>query len=161
MTEMQELAFKLQLDQLRQRHAKGNPLDGCLLAASSVHAADPKRQTAVIEFLLAAGLPVNESDKNGVTALHRAVRFRNLAAVETLLAAGADVAIVDRKSHSTALHRAVTNSGAPATAGKDDVAVEIVRMLLSHGADPLATNKSGNTPMDYRMSAMMSAAFGK
>jgi tankyrase len=90
---------------------------------------------------------------------HRAVRFRSLCAVDLLLETGADVHLADRKSWSTALHRAVVNSGAPATAGKTDAAIAIVRSLLSHGADSTAKNKKGKTPTDYPMGTKMSLAF--
>ena len=116
---------------------------------------------AVIEYLIDSGVSINEPDKNGVTPLHRAVRFRSLEAVDLLLANGADVHATDRKSQSTALHRAVTNSGAPATAGKTDVAASIVRSLLSHGADPTAKNKKGKSPTDYRISNELLAAFNQ
>ena len=159
MNDAQRLAFELQLDELRQLTSETVDLTGCMLAACSAHDPSPETQTAVIQFLVDAGVSVNETDKNGVTPLHRAVRFRSLCAVEVLLAAGADVHATDRKSQSTPLHRAVVNSGAPATAGKTDVAASIVGTLLSHGADPTAKNKSGKTPTDYRMGAAIASAF--
>ncbi|WP_442507539.1 ankyrin repeat domain-containing protein [Novipirellula sp. SH528] len=159
MNDVQRLAFELQLDELRHLASENHDLAGCMLSACSAHDPAPKTQTAVIQFLIDSGVSVNETDKNGVTPLHRAVRFRSLAAVELLLAAGADVNATDRKSHSTALHRAVTNTGAPSTAGKTDVAILIVQSLLSHGADPTAKNKAGKAPTDYRMGATMSSIF--
>jgi tankyrase len=113
----------------------------------------------VIRFLIDSGVPVNETDANGVTPLHRAVRFRSIGAVDLLLKLGADVHATDRKSHSTPLHRAVTNTGAPATAGKHDLAVRIAESLLSHGADPGARNKNGKTPAEYARTPDMKAVF--
>lgn len=159
MNDIQTLAFELRLDELRQLASEHHDLAGCMLAACSAHDPSPEKQLAVIKFLIGSGVSVNETDKNGVTPLHRAVRFRSLAAVDLLLASSADVRAVDRKSHSTALHRAVTNSGAPATAGKTDVAAAIVRSLLSHGADPAAKNKKGKSPTDYRMSDKIASEF--
>ena len=92
---------------------------------------------------------VNAADKNGVTALHHAVRFRNPTAVKTLIEHGANVNQPCRKSGSTPLHRAVTATGAPGTAGKRQEAMEIIRLLLAAGADPSISNKSGRTPADY------------
>ena len=161
MNDTQRLAFELQLDKLRQRGSEHLDLAGCMLAACSAHDPSPETQLAVIHFLIDSGVSVNETDKNGVTPLHRAVRFRSLVAVDLLLANGADVHATDRKSHSTALHRAVTNSGAPATAGKTDVAAAIVRSLLSHGADPTAKNKKGKSPADYRISDTIALAFNQ
>jgi tankyrase len=157
----QQSAFELDLDRLRRLAAQGQELSGCLLAACSAHSAQPRTQSAVIKFLMDSGVGVNETDKNGVTPLHRAVRFRSLKAVEVLLAGGADINAIDRRSKSTALHRAVTHSGAPATAGKSDIAVAIARLLLTNGADPTVKNKSGKIPADYRISAAMAAALDR
>jgi ankyrin repeat protein len=110
---------------------------------------DPDVQRADIVALLEAGANIQESDKNGVTPLHHAVRFRSPAAVETLLAHGAAVNKACRRSGSTALHRAVTSTGAPSTAGKGTEARQIIEILLRYGADPSIKNKSGKIAADY------------
>ena len=99
--------------------------------------------------LLKSGADIHATDKNGVTALHHAVRFRSPVAVKTLIEHGANVNQVCRKSGSTPLHRAVTTTGAPSTAGKRQEALEIIRLLIAAGADPSITNKSGRKPLDY------------
>ena len=109
----------------------------------------PEKQRKAIESLLATGADIQESDKNGVTPLHHAVRFRSPAAVETLLQHGANVNQVCKRSGSTALHRAVTSTGAPETAGKQDEARQIIELLLQFGADPAIKNKSGKKAVDY------------
>jgi uncharacterized protein len=114
-------------------------------------------QVRAIRYLLKCGVAVNETDKNGVTPLHRAVRFRSPAAVKELIARGADVNAVDSRTRSTPLHRAVTQTGAPATAGKMDSAIEIAKLLLANGADPRIKNKNGKTPIDYARNAEMKA----
>jgi tankyrase len=111
--------------------------------------ADPQRQRAAIQAAIKAGADIHFADKNGVTALHHAVRFRSPAAVETLLENGAEVNRACRRCGSTPLHRAVTSTGAPSTAAKDSEARQIVEILLCYGADPSAKNKSGKTPLDY------------
>ena len=111
--------------------------------------AKPAEQRRRLVALLRAGAHVNATDKNGVSALHHAVRFRNPAAVKTLLEHGANVNLACTKSGSTPLHRAVTATGAPGTAGKREEVLEIVRLLLAAGADPSIANKSGRTPADY------------
>jgi tankyrase len=110
---------------------------------------DPQKQREHILALLAAGADIHETDKNGVTALHHAVRFRSPMAVKTLIKRGANVNQTCRRSGSTPLHRAVTSTGAPGTAGKDKAAKEIIEILLAAGADPSITNKLGKRPMDY------------
>jgi uncharacterized protein len=110
---------------------------------------DPLKQTKEIERLLKAGADLHETDKNGVTPLHTAVRFRSPAAVKALLAHGARVNQVCKRSGSTALHRAVTSTGAPGTAGKKQAVTEIIKLLLKAGADRSIANKSGKVPIDY------------
>jgi len=110
---------------------------------------DPKRQRQAISQLLKAGADIHQTDKNGVTVLHHAVRFRSPSAVRTLLEHGANVDQQCTRSGSTPLHRAVTSTGAPGTAGKVKEAVEIVQTLLEFGADPEIKNKSGKTPLEY------------
>jgi ankyrin repeat protein len=110
---------------------------------------DPKDQRLRLVTLLKAGADVHATDRNGVTALHHAVRFRNPLAVKTLIEYGASVNQVCRKSGSTPLHRAVTSTGAPSTAGKQSEAREIITLLLAAGADTSIRNKLGKTPRDY------------
>lgn len=74
---------------------------------------------------------------------------QNPAAVKTLIEYGADVNQICRKSGSTPLHRAVTSTGAPSTAGKRAEARQIVALLLAAGADPSIRNKRGKKPGDY------------
>ena len=110
---------------------------------------DPATQRAAIEKLLAAGVDLHACDKNGVTALHHAVRFRSPTAVEALLKAGANPNVACKRSGGTPIHRAVTSTGAPGTAGRRTQALEIVKLLLEYGADPEIENRSGKRPADY------------
>lgn len=110
---------------------------------------DPGKQRAEIEALLKAGADIHETDKNGVTPLHHAVRFRSPAAALTLLQHGARVNQACKRSGSTALHRAVTSTGAPDTAGKREEAIQIIKLLMKFGADASVKNKLGKTPADY------------
>src|SRR5688572_5192621 len=111
--------------------------------------ANPTKQRKAIERLLKAGADIQETDKNGVTPLHHAVRFRSPTAVETLLSHGAAVNQACKRSGSTPLHRAVTTTGAPSTAGKNLEVRQLVELLLQFGADPSIKNKSGKTAVDY------------
>jgi tankyrase len=113
--------------------------------------ADSGTQRRAIVALLKAGADIHQTDKNGVTPLHIAVRFRSPAAVETLIEHEARVHQACKRSGSTALHRAVTSTGASATAGKQEQAKAIVALLLllRFGADSKVKNKLGKTPADY------------
>src|SRR6202008_1727829 len=86
---------------------------------------DPAEQSRQISRLLKAGADIHATDKNGVTALHHAVRFRSPTAVKTLIEHGANVDQACRRNGSTPLHRAVTQTGAPGTAGRGNAAREI------------------------------------
>ena len=66
---------------------------------------------------------------------------------KTLIEHGANVNLACHKTGSTPLHRAVTQSGAPGTAGKRQEALEIVGLLIAAGADPSSLNKSGCLPI--------------
>jgi tankyrase len=109
----------------------------------------PADQRKRLEKVLDAGADIHATDKNGVTALHHAVRFRSPAAVKTLIEYGANVNQACRRNGSTPLHRAATQTGAPGTAGKQNAAQEIAKALLDAGADPSIRNKSGKRPIDY------------
>jgi ankyrin repeat protein len=117
-----------------------------ICAQQNPNSADQRKRLIT---LLRSGADINATDKNGVTALHHAVRFRSPTAVRTLIEHGANVNQVCWKSGSTPLHRAVTQTGAPSTAGRRQEALEIIRLLIAAGADPSITNKSGRKPADY------------
>lgn len=118
---------------------------------------NPRQQCQRLIGLLESGADIHATDKNGVTALHHAVRFRSPAAVRTLIEHGANVNQTCRRSHSTPLHRAVLQTGAPGTAGKHREALQIIRLLLEAGADPSIPNKAGKCPCDYATSEEIKA----
>lgn len=125
----------------------------------------PAEQRTQLLRALEDGADVHATDKNGVTALHHAVRFRSPTAVKTLLEHGANVNQACRRNGSTPLHRAVTQTGAPGTAGRGGVVVEIVRLLIAAGADPSIANKLGKRPADYvkdeEIKSLLSGGSGK
>jgi cytohesin len=94
-------------------------------------------------LLLDLGADPNARNWDDVTPLHQAVRARNLAVVEVLLARGADANARDGQRGSTPLRRAVSGTGAGATAGSAALMVPLTRILLKYGADPDARDKRG------------------
>ena len=128
---------------------KNPPAHGELSDVCCQQNADPEKQRQAIEVLLKAGADIQETDKNGVTPLHFAVRFRSPAAVEALLCHGANANQTCKRSGSTPLHRAVTSTGAPSTAGKLKEVKRIIELLRKFGADPSIRNKIGKRPVDY------------
>jgi uncharacterized protein len=118
-------------------------------AKGAHHASRQSWVEAYVKALLKSGGDVNQTDKNGVTPLHHAVRFRSPAAVRALLEHGARVNQACTRSGSTPLHRAVTSTGAPGTAGKQEEAIQIIDILLEFGANAALKNKLGKKPADY------------
>ena len=96
-----------------------------------------------VQCLLDIGANVNyqDDDDNGFTALMWAVLINNIDIIRQLLQAGADVHIQD-KDGATALILACAGSGwwdlPPDVHRLSDDYRDTVRLLLSHGADPLA-----------------------
>jgi len=92
-------------------------------------------QADVIRDLIHAGAEPNALDKSGVAPIHRAVRCRCSAAVEALLDNGADPRLRNG-SGSTPLHLAVldTGRGGSGLPESRDAQIQIIRMLLTHGA---------------------------
>jgi hypothetical protein len=107
-------------------------------------------QVKTIRCLLNAGGDLHAVDKNGATALHRAVRTRSAAAVECLLEAGADPSARNRPG-STPFHLAVQNTG---RGGSGDPAAktaqrQIIQSMLAHQASPTMKDARGKSVMDW------------
>jgi ankyrin repeat protein len=95
---------------------------------------NPRRQAAVIAYLIEAGADPNATASGGVTPLHRAVRNRCTPAVRALLAAGADPHQMN-DSGSTAFTLAewtTGRSGSGSAEAKREQA-NIIRLLASTG----------------------------
>jgi hypothetical protein len=93
-----------------QNHRRSSPLHYAADGYINGPAWNAKRQVTTIHRLLEAGADIHAQDKNGATALHRAVRTRCAAAVRYLLQAGSDPARKNN-SGSTPFHLAVQNTG--------------------------------------------------
>jgi hypothetical protein len=110
---------------------------------------DPKRQVKTICILLNAGADIHARDKNGATALHRAVRTRCAAAVCCLLDAGADP--TQRNiSGSTAFHLAVQSTGRGGSGAEIAIAAQrqIIEKFLSLGVSAVIKDGKGKSVLD-------------
>ena len=161
MKEFHRSIRNLEVEKLISELNNKTDLKGTMLSICSSQSPDVKSQIDIIKILIKHGVNINEKDKNGVSPLHRAVRFRKPEIVKFLIANGADVNCVDKRSASTPLHRAVVNSGAPSTKGKNQEAKRIIEILLANGADPNLKNKKGNTPFDYVKKESFKKLFAK
>ena len=118
---------------------------------------DPQKQTDLIVLLVQHGARLQHVDRGGASALHRAVRARSPAAVRQLLGAGARVDALN-KSGSTPLQLAVQSTGAGGTAGSLSQQLEIIEILIRHGADPKAHDCRGRSALDSTKNKQLLAA---
>jgi hypothetical protein len=107
---------------------------------------DAKRQVQTITCLLDNGADIHLQDKNGASALHRAVRTRCAAAVRFLLRAGSDPALKNL-SGSTPFHLAVQNTGRGGSGSPEAISAqrEIIQEFLSLGVRADLRNGSGKS----------------
>jgi len=130
-------------------HRRSAPLHYAADGYIVVPALDPKRQVKTIRLLLNAGADIHAQDKNGATALHRAVRTRCAAAVCCLLDAGADPT-QKNVSGSTAFHLAVQNTGRGGSGAEIAIAAQrqIIGEFLSLGVSPGLKDGKGKSVSD-------------
>ena len=119
---------------------------------------DPPAQLVVLEILARHGARLDEGDRGGATALHRAVRARSAGAVGQLLALGARTDCRLRARGSTPLHLAAQATGASGTAGALDAQLEIIRLLREAGADFGALDNAHQTPHDWAKNERLARA---
>jgi ankyrin repeat protein len=103
-----------------------------------VHNAAFANDDVEIRRLARVGADLNAPDNRLLTPLHFAAKEYSLSAGKRLLELGAAVDLPDMFGNSP-LHTAVFESR-----GRGD----FIRLLLSHGADPLRSNRYGVTPYD-------------
>jgi ankyrin repeat protein len=111
---------------------------------------DEARQVKMIRLLLDAGADLHARDKNGATALHRAVRTRGAAAVKCLLNAGADPTVRNEPG-STAFHLAVQNTGRGGSGAPQakQAQARIIESILATGASPDLKDGRGKSVLDW------------
>jgi ankyrin repeat protein len=128
----------------------GAPIDTCdANGVSALHRVADHRQApqanaeAAARVLIEHGANVNARNWDDVTPLHQAVRARNLSVTKILLLHGADANAKDKGHGSTPLRRAISSTGASATAGTKSLMLPLATLLLDYGADPCALDKRG------------------
>lgn len=142
-------------------HRRGRPLhyaaDGRVVAPEW----DAGAQVKTLRVLLDAGADIAAQDKNGATALHRAVRTRCAAAVACLLKAGADPT-GRNKSGSTPFHLAVQGTGRGGSGAAIAIAGqrEIIGLFLARSVSTRLRDGSGKTVLDCATSAWVRELLG-
>lgn len=101
---------------------------------ASMMLAASRGQTDEVARLLAQGVPVNQQDDHGHTALHLAAWRAHVATADLLLRSGGDVNAQDLHGDTVLYLSAQQGSGS------------IVRLLLAHGADSTRANRYGLIP---------------
>lgn len=96
----------------------------------------------ITRLLLSHGADKDSACHFGRTPLHWAVKVRNLAIVRVLLDAGSDVDVATADG-DTPLIWAIANP----TPAEQDVQMEIITLLLAHGANVAAQNNVGYTAL--------------
>jgi ankyrin repeat protein len=121
-----------------------------LLKQTDVNVLDGEARTplfyAIIEdrldifvWLLAHGADINHQDRNGWSALDFAIQGKRIEIAKLLLEQEASIDLKDPYGN-TPLWRATFDA-------KGDY--ELVKILISHGADPHLKNNSGRSPLDF------------
>ncbi len=136
-----------------RNHRFGRPLHYAADGAPQGPLFDESRQVETIRCLLSGGADLHAADKNGATALHRAVRTRCAAAVECLLDAGADHAAANQ-SGATPFHLAVQNTGRGGTGDPPAKAAQrrIIELMLERNADLAVKDARGKSVVDWATS---------
>jgi hypothetical protein len=134
-------------------HRRGRPLHYAADGNVQRPAYSAAQHAKTIRCLLDAGAQIDAADKNGATALHRAVRGRCAAAVECLFNAGADPTARNH-SGATPFHLATQNTGRGGT-GADAAKAEqrkIIELMLAHGLSPTMKDARGKSVLDWATS---------
>jgi len=99
----------------------------------------------IVQTLLQIGASSVAKDTHNQTAVMKACWYGRVKIVELLLEKGADIRAKNSHNGATALHAACSHL-AP-NKNRYESVVEIVRIVLSNGADVGATTDVGNTPL--------------
>ncbi|GGJ59194.1 hypothetical protein GCM10008938_51610 [Deinococcus roseus] len=135
----------------RERNLKevlaGKQADPLELAAALYEAAW-QQDIEAVRFILGAGVDVNQFlDEAHGTALHVAIEQDNLEITQMLLDAGADPNTMSYGC--TAVQHAVDITCDGAWQAGEEPTLDLIRLLISRGADPERQNQFGKSARDW------------
>jgi ankyrin repeat protein len=117
-------------------NAKDEKQDSAFLIASA------RGRTAVVQATLAAGADLKSTNRYGGTGLIPACHYGHLETVKLLLTTKIDVNHVNNLGWTALLEAVILGNGGPTH-------TEIVRLLLSHGANPKIADRDGVTALQH------------
>jgi len=117
-------------------NAKDEKQDSAFLVASA------RGRTEVVKATLAAGADLKSTNRYGGTGLIPACHYGHLETVKVLLTTKIDVNHVNNLGWTALLEAVILGNGGP-------IHVEIVRLLLAHGADPKIADRDGVTALQH------------
>jgi ankyrin repeat protein len=117
-------------------NAKDEKQDSAFLIASA------RGRTEVVKLTLAAGADLKSTNRYGGTGLIPACHYGHLETVKLLLTTKIDVNHVNNLGWTALLEAVILGNGSPTY-------VEIVRLLLAHGANPKIADRDGVTALQH------------
>jgi ankyrin repeat protein len=121
-----EISHRPKSSELQAEQERGGDL---LLAAMT-------NNNTLVDEILGKGVDVDVRDSDGGTALQWAAWYDHISIIQKLLDHGADIEAGDLSSGRRALHEAAENG-----------CYDVVKLLLTMGAEPDATDRWGWTPL--------------
>lgn len=100
-----------------------------------------KNDIDLATFLINKGIDINAQDKKGNTALHYCAEYNQYEIANSILLFGGNLSISDKYGNQP-LWTAVFNDK-----GKNE-RIEIVKLFMKFGADPVHKNKADKSPKD-------------
>ncbi|WP_438456566.1 ankyrin repeat domain-containing protein [Wolbachia endosymbiont of Kerria lacca] len=123
---------KKEVDEFNSKHKQHVEKNDCLIKAIK------GKEKSKVSILLNKGTNPNIRDKNGLSALHLAVKLGDCTIIELLLNKGANPNIKSWKNGTTPLFNAVVSN-------RNDIA----DLLLNHSANPSVINTKGLSPLYF------------
>ncbi|HEV7395212.1 MAG TPA: ankyrin repeat domain-containing protein [Pyrinomonadaceae bacterium] len=109
----------------------------------------------ILSLLIKRRAPVNGKDENGEAVLFNVVKSDHVEAVQMLVKAGADVNATGDRGLSVLMNASRADYRSDVTAR-----IQILKLLLQHGARISARDKDGKTAIHYSVVDIMSEAGG-